>query len=86
MAPDMEAMLADHDAALMIGDQSMRARKEGLLVMDLAEEWFGWTGLPFVFALWTVRDGAPELELPGGVGAFFHKSLEPPRHTTRHRG
>ncbi len=76
MAPDMEAMLADHDAALMIGDQSMRARREGLLVLDLAEEWFEWTGLPFVFALWTVRDEAPQLDLPGGVGTFFHKSLE----------
>ncbi len=76
MAPDMEAMLADHDAALMIGDQSMRARREGLMVLDLAEEWFEWTGLPFVFALWTVRDEAPQLDLPGGVGAFFHKSLE----------
>ncbi len=76
MGPDMEAMLADHDAALMIGDQSMRARKEGLMVMDLAEEWFEWTGLPFVFALWTVREDAPLLDVPGGVAPFFHKSLE----------
>ncbi len=76
MNPDMEAMLADHDAALMIGDQSMRARREGLMVLDLAEEWFEWTGLPFVFALWTVRGDAPALEVPGGVAPFFHKSLD----------
>lgn len=76
MNPDMEAMLADHDAALMIGDQSMRARKEGLMILDLAEEWFEWTGLPFVFALWTVRGDAPVLNIPGGVAPFFHKSLE----------
>ena len=59
MKPDLEAMLADHDAALMIGDAAMRAPKEGLIVLDLAEEWHAWTGLPFVFAFWAVRSEAP---------------------------
>jgi len=76
MAPNLPAMLEHCDAAVMIGDGAMRASKEGLLVMDLAEEWHAWTGLPFVFALWTVRNGAPELPTPGGVGPFFHRSLE----------
>lgn len=76
MGPDLEGMLADHDAALMIGDTAMRARREGLLVLDLAEEWHAWTGLPFVFALWLVRRDAPVPDLPGGVAPFFHRSLE----------
>lgn len=76
MGPDAEAMLAANDAALMIGDQSMRAAKDGLMVLDLAEEWHAWTGLPFVFALWTVQEAAPVLDVPGGVAPFFHKSLE----------
>jgi chorismate dehydratase len=76
MGPDLDAMLRDHDAALLIGDQAMRARREGLLVLDLAEEWHEWTGLPFVFALWTVRGDAADRPLPGGVGSWFHKSLE----------
>ena len=75
MAPDLDAMLARCDAALLIGDVAMRARREGLLVLDLAEEWHAWTGLPFVFALWAVRGDAPVLETPGGVAPFFHKSL-----------
>ena len=75
LAPDLEAMLARCDAALLIGDVAMRARREGLLVLDLAEEWHAWTGLPFVFALWVVRGDAPALQVPGGVGPFFHKSL-----------
>jgi chorismate dehydratase len=54
----------------------MRAPKEGLFVLDLAEEWHAWTGLPFVFALWCVRDDAPEIPVPGGVGPFFHQSYE----------
>jgi chorismate dehydratase len=27
---------------------------------DLASEWWAWTGLPFVFALWTIRRSLPE--------------------------
>jgi len=76
MGPDLSAMLATHDAALMIGDMAMRAPRQGLFVLDLAEEWNTWTGLPFVFALWLVRQDAPELPVPGGVAPFFHKSLE----------
>jgi chorismate dehydratase len=76
MGPDQAAMLERCDAALLIGDVAMRARREGLLVLDLAEEWHAYTGLPFVFALWTVREDAPGLPVPGGVVPFFHKSLE----------
>lgn len=75
-APDLPAMLEFNDAALMIGDASMRAPRQGLFVLDLAEEWHAWTGLPFVFALWLVRQEAPEIPVPGGVAPFFHKSLE----------
>ncbi len=76
MGPDLPAMLAANDAAIMIGDAAMRAPKQGLFVLDLAEEWHAWTGLPFVFALWLVRQDAPEVPVPGGVAPFFHKSLE----------
>ena len=76
MGPDLPTMLEAHDAAMMIGDTAMRAPRQGLFVLDLAEEWHTWTGLPFVFALWLVRQDAPELPVPGGVAPFFHKSLE----------
>lgn len=74
LPPDLEAMLEGHDAAVMIGDRFMRARREGLLMLDLAEEWHAWTGLPFVFALWLVREDAPDV--PGGIASLFHRSLE----------
>ncbi len=48
------------DAALLIGDPalqlSVRGGATGLHVYDLAREWREWTGLPFVFALWGVRE------------------------------
>ena len=56
-APDLEAMLCEADAALLIGDQGMLAREQGLTVLDLGEEWHRWTGLPFVWALWLGRAG-----------------------------
>jgi chorismate dehydratase len=76
LPPDQDLMLERCDAALLIGDVAMRCRREGFIVLDLAEEWHAWTGLPFVFALWQVRGDAPALDMPGGVGPFFHKSLE----------
>ena len=33
---------------------------ERLLYLDLAHEWHGFTGLPWVSAFWAVRQGAPE--------------------------
>ena len=60
MAPDMTAMLQQNDAALIIGDNALFADDErlGLEKVDLAEEWVGMTGLPFVFAFWAGRPGA----------------------------
>jgi chorismate dehydratase len=50
---------ADADAVLLIGDRAMRACLPGFAhAFDLGQEWFDWTGLPFVFAVWAVREGA----------------------------
>ena len=76
MGPDLPTMLAGNDAAMMIGDAAMRTARQGLFVLDLAEEWHAWTGLPFVFALWLVRPEAPEPPVPGGVAPFFRQSLD----------
>ena len=46
------------DALLLIGDEALRNQK-GVPSYphryDLGEEWYRWTGLPFVFARWLVR-------------------------------
>jgi len=43
---------------LLIGDRAMRACLPGFVhAYDLGQEWFDWTGLPFVYAVWAVRDG-----------------------------
>lgn len=58
MPPDLPAMLRDADAALLIGDEALRAYWEsplGVHVYDLGTEWTDWTGLPMVYAVWAVR-------------------------------
>ena len=56
--PDLAAMLATADAALLIGDPALRVDRTGLFVVDLAAEWRALTGLPFVFAVWAVAPAA----------------------------
>jgi chorismate dehydratase len=56
---DRNAEEADADAVLLIGDRAMRACLAGFAyAFDLGQEWFDWTGLPFVYAVWAVREGA----------------------------
>jgi chorismate dehydratase len=58
MEPDIEKMLADHDAALVIGDPALKIDRSRYHTLDLAEEWIRHTGKPFVFAFWAVRGEA----------------------------
>ena len=56
--PDPESMLADHSAALIIGDLAFTLGDLGpnLTVYDLSEEWFRQTGKTFVHAVVAVRE------------------------------
>ncbi|MBH5317958.1 menaquinone biosynthesis protein [Paenibacillus sp. GSMTC-2017] len=55
--PNLEAMLKDSDAALLIGDPAIAAsrRSQGLYVMDLGEMWNNWTGLGMTYAVVAAR-------------------------------
>lgn len=59
-APDLEQMLREGDAGVIIGDPALRAwlydsNRLGTELLDLGEAWKDWTGLPMVFAVWAVR-------------------------------
>lgn len=54
--PDPNAMLLRTDAALLIGDPALLYQGPAQMI-DLAAEWRRFTGLPFVFAVWTCRSG-----------------------------
>lgn len=53
-APDLKLMLADSDAALVIGDPAMTLSAEGFKVFDMAGLWRKHTNLGFVFAMWMI--------------------------------
>ena len=67
--PDLEAMLSQADAALLIGDPALRIDPARLpyFVYDLGAEWVEMTGLPMVFAVWA---GRREAITPAVVEAF----------------
>jgi chorismate dehydratase len=55
--PDLEAMLAEADAGVLIGDNGMRADGRRLHDLDLGRAWYELTGLPFVWAMWMGHEG-----------------------------
>ena len=59
-APDLAEMMAESDAALIIGDPALRIEPKELEwnALDLGAEWVAWTGLPMVFAVWAGRQAA----------------------------
>ena len=66
MAPDLDAMLARADAALIIGDVALFLDHEaaGVRKIDLGQLWTESTGLPFVYAVWA---GWPDAMSPEDV-------------------
>ena len=82
MAPDVDRMLAEHDAGLLIGDPALKIDRTRYYTLDLAEEWIRRTGKPFVFAFWAVRgaalkDAATSLDLPAVFQNSRDHGLEP---------
>lgn len=54
--PEINAMLADAHAALLIGDPALSLSKDpNYRVLDLAGLWHQHTGLGFIFAMWMTR-------------------------------
>ncbi len=81
----LEETLEQGDAVLLIGDRALAAGADpqGLRAHDLSTIWTRHTGLPFVFALWTVR--AACIDRQGDTLRDFartldrvHQSLEEP--------
>jgi len=85
--PEAATMLAQADAALLIGDPALRLALHGphaglseisnLHIYDLAEEWWRLTNLPFVFAFWAVRaDRVRTPEIARALTRDFQRSRE----------
>ena len=73
-AQDLDALAAlPHEAVLVIGDAALTLAARGTYPhrYDLGEEWKGWTGLPFVFAVWAARRSADPAAVQRGHEALL---------------
>ncbi len=78
LAADLDRMLEQADAAIVIGDPALFALEEKsnrvartgeeLVYLDLAREWRSLTGLPYISAVWCAAQGA---DLDESVAADF---------------
>ncbi|MGA7402018.1 MAG: menaquinone biosynthesis protein [Candidatus Sulfotelmatobacter sp.] len=77
MPPDIDKMLAAHDAGLLIGDPALQIDRSRYLTLDLAEEWIRYTGKPFVFAFWAVHRAALQEATPSkDLATVFQQSRD----------
>jgi len=77
MEPDIDKMLEERDAGLLIGDPALRVDRQKYHTLDLAEEWIRYTGKPFVFAFWAVRgDALKEVDPALDLAAVFRDSRD----------
>lgn len=73
---DRAAEEVSTDAVLLIGDRAMRACLPGFdFAFDLGQEWHDWTGLPFVYAVWAVREGADLGRVAWALGEAKRRGL-----------
>ena len=77
-APLLDDMLAEHDAALIIGDPALRLEPAALpwKTLDLGAEWVEWTGLPMVFAVWAGRAAALRPDVAPDISKSFNDSYD----------
>jgi chorismate dehydratase len=64
---DFKERISGTTAGVLIGDRALQQRKRSKYIYDLAGEWKGYTGLPFVFAAWIANK-----KLPGDFLQLFN--------------
>lgn len=75
--PVLGEMLAQADAALVIGDPALEIdpAAQGVEKLDLGDAWRALTGLPFVYAAWAGRPGALEARHVQALGVARDRGL-----------
>ncbi|MCE5271642.1 menaquinone biosynthesis protein [bacterium] len=82
---DLEPALERAPAVLLIGDKALAAGMRapaGVHIYELSEIWLAHTGLPFVFALWTLRREA--LSAKAAPLAMFWRELRRSHEELKH--
>jgi len=79
---DLPTMLREADAALLIGDDALRAlfNPQGLIIIDLGMEWRRLTGKKMVYAVWVVQREFAK-ERPHLVKEVYESLLKSKKHS-----
>ncbi|QWU14636.1 chorismate dehydratase [Paenibacillus sophorae] len=82
--PNLEKMMEQADACLLIGDHAIRAmwQNKKYRVTDLGEMWKRWTGLGMTFAVWAVSRKSA-LDIPEAVAEICQALIESKRRGLR---
>ncbi|MCX7984953.1 MAG: hypothetical protein N3A63_08655 [Bacteroidetes bacterium] len=56
MMPDLDTMLRKADAALIVQSPPLMENRNNIFALDLVEEWYDLTGLPYVHGVWVGRE------------------------------
>jgi chorismate dehydratase len=75
-AGGISEMLAQADAALVIGDKALRETPAHGTVLDVVEAWQELTGLPFVHAIWCGREQTLRAADLGALGEAHARGKE----------
>ncbi|HXY16058.1 MAG TPA: menaquinone biosynthesis protein [Terriglobales bacterium] len=77
MDPEIDQMLPQNDAGLLIGDPALMVDRSRYVCYDLAEEWVRLTGKSFVFAFWAIRkDALKEVPPDVDLAAVFQQARD----------
>lgn len=52
----LDQKLNQADAALLSGNEAFNLQQSNKMFVDLSDEWFDLTGLPFVYAIWVIHE------------------------------
>ena len=53
MEPDINDMLQENDAALLVGENALKHLNDYPTHIDICDDWYDLSGLPFVISFWT---------------------------------
>jgi len=86
--PDLGSMLERADAGLVIGDPALAIdeRARGLIKTDLGSEWLAMTGLPFVYAMWSGREGVVQAAHVAGLNGARDRGVAAAAAIAREEG
>ncbi len=73
---NLDEQLNKADAALLSGNKAFEIQQSNKMFIDLGDEWYDLTGLPFVYALWSVHEMEAEGPMVKKIKSIMDNNLK----------